>query len=108
MLGYGVFRENDAMSVVSVCETDPPMWINTLPESGRMENFVNKLFDVPRKDLPTYYRINGALYIANIDYFTHMESIYGRRTFAYVMPGERSVDVDTEFDFKIAEALCKS
>lgn len=108
IIGYKILRENNAYCVVGVCETDPPMWCNTLPESGRMENFINKLHDVPRENLPKYFKINGALYIVGIDYLEHMGSIYGAKTFAYVMPRERSVDVDTEFDFKVAEALCKS
>jgi CMP-N,N'-diacetyllegionaminic acid synthase len=31
------------------------------------------------------------------------KGFYGPKTYAYVMPKDRSVDIDTEFDFNLAE-----
>jgi CMP-N-acetylneuraminic acid synthetase len=32
-------------------------------------------------------------------------SIFGSRVYPYIMPAERSVDIDTEIDFRLAEIL---
>lgn len=33
--------------------------------------------------------------------------MFKKRCFAYIMPQERSIDIDTELDFIIAEAILK-
>ena len=52
-----------------------------------------------------WYRLNGAIYIINISHFYDVHDFRPQGTVAYVMPRNRSVDVDTLYDFKVAEAL---
>lgn len=98
-----------ASAVVSVCEVEHhPYWSNTLPKNNCMKNFMNPLIKGKnRQQLPTFYRLNGGVYVARIAYFREQKSFFGDKTFAYIMPRERSVDIDTEFDFKFAEFLIK-
>lgn len=98
-------RQADA--VVSVCATDHhPWWSNTLPEDGRMNEFLRpEVINTNRQNLPDFYRLNGAIYLANAPYLSATGSFYGERTFAYVMERERSVDIDTRLDFHLAELL---
>ncbi len=105
--GYQVMRGKDADVVISVCETCcSPLWSNTLPENGSMEGFLRlDLISKPRQSLPVYYKINGALYIVRTTYLKTCQSIYGKKSFALIMSRERSVDIDDEIDFVIAEAL---
>lgn len=98
-----------AKAVVSVCESNyPACWLNTLPKNGSMKSFLKPKFNKPRQKLPQYFRLNGAIYIAYSDYLINQKGFFGPETFAYVMPQERSVDIDTEFDFKIAEFILRS
>ena len=98
--------EKDANSVVSVCEMEhSPLWCNVLPLDLSLSNFLKKEWDKPRQELPTYYRINGAIYIAKVDYFLRTRDFYGEKSFAYIMPRERSVDIDELIDLKLAEVL---
>lgn len=98
-------EKKKANSVVSVCEMDhSPLWSNTLPDSLSMKGF-EKVFDTPRQQLPTFYRINGAIYLVDIEMLYQVCNIYDNNCFAYIMPRERSVDIDTEFDFRISEFL---
>ncbi|AHF07800.1 cytidylyltransferase domain-containing protein [Desulfitobacterium metallireducens] len=62
---------NSADSVVSVCESEhSPLWYNTLPENKSLNGFLRKeILTKPRQELPTYYRINGAIYAIKTDYF---------------------------------------
>ena len=55
--------------------------------------------------MPKVYAINGAVYVARIEWLISSKSFVGNDTSAYIMPRERSVDIDTEFDFKFAEYL---
>ena len=105
--GYKVMREKDANFVVGVCEMDhSPLWANTLPENLSMESFTRpEIAKIPRQSIPTYYRINGALYIVKIDYLVKSSGIYENRSFASIMRKENSIDIDDQMDFTIAEVL---
>lgn len=98
--------EKQAKAIISVCENEhPPYWSNTLPADHSMKNFIN--FDAikNRQELPTFYRLNGAIYLSEIDYLKQNKGFWGSQTYAYVMPKERSVDIDSLLDFKLAELL---
>jgi CMP-N,N'-diacetyllegionaminic acid synthase len=105
--GYNVMKVKEANFVVGVCEMDhSPLWANTLPEDLSMENFIRpEVVKVPRQNIPTYYRINGALYIVKVDYLMKTPDIYADRSFALVMRKENSIDIDDQLDFTIAEVL---
>ena len=47
-------------------------------------------------------RINGAIYIQNINYFMKNKKFKYPGTLFYKMPKEKSIDIDTEKDFKNA------
>lgn len=104
---YGLFLEKEANMVVSVCEMEhSPLWSNTLPKDFSMEQFEDPaLSDIPRQELPVYYRMNGAIYIARTDFLFSGKPIYGERSYAYLMDRESSVDIDDELDFLVAETI---
>lgn len=49
--------------------------------------------------------INGAVYVVDAEHLRQSGSLYGATTLAHLMPFDRSVDIDTEEDFAMAEAL---
>jgi len=49
--------------------------------------------------------LNGAIYLAYWNYLKQERSFFGDKTFAYIMPRERSIDIDEEIDFILAELL---
>jgi len=105
--GYNMMKAKEANFVVGVSEMDhSPLWANTLPENHSMENFIRpEIVKMPRQSIPTYYRINGALYIVRVDFLMESSDIYGDRSFASVMRKENSIDIDDQMDFAIAEVL---
>ena len=104
---HTIFRERDANAVVGVCETPhSPLWCNTLPADLSLMRFLRKdIADLPRQSLPKYYIINGSLYWVKTTYFLQNHDIYREKAFACIMPRERSIDIDDELDFHIAEAI---
>ena len=103
---FDLYQEKGATSVVSVCEMEhSPLWSNTLPESLCMDRFLDRVNDCQRQQLKTYYRLNGSIYIMDVEHFLSVNDIYNSGCYAYIMPTERSVDIDTALDFLIAETV---
>jgi len=59
----------------------------------------------PRQEYPPYYWINGAIYARDARWPSDW---YDEGTTPYVMPRERSIDIDDYTDLRIAEALLGS
>lgn len=92
--------QEDAAACVSVCTADKsPYWMHTLDESHRLCPLMQAghSFD-RRQDLPPVYAENGAVYVAKIDYLLRTKNFITDETRAYIMPAERSWDIDTEMD----------
>jgi len=102
-------KRRKASAVISVCHAyKNPLWMNTLPANGRMDSFIRKYITKKnRQKLPLYYQVNGAVYVWKWDYYKKNKSTYSAKTFAYVMPKKRSIDIDDEFDWIIGEELLK-
>lgn len=96
-----------ASAIVSVAETrHNPCWTNTLPADGSMKEFLRPdVLGKNRQELPVFYRLNGAVYAGYSEYIKSVNGFFGNGTFAYIMPKERSVDIDDEFDFHVAEIM---
>ena len=65
----------------------------------------DKLLGSNRQSLPEIYIPNGAVYVTKACFLIENESLYSKQTVGYVMPKERSIDIDTEFDFVLLETL---
>lgn len=100
--------EKRADAVIGVCETDhPPEWSNHLPADLSMAQFFRPGIRGTRsQDLPQSYRLNGAVYVYDCARLLASGSLaMDDRSYAYLMPRERSVDIDTVIDFEIAQLL---
>ena len=105
-----VFDKN-ADAIASVCEVEHPVqWSGILPEDKDMSNFLDST-DVQTRsqDLPINYRLNGAIFICNVNKFIEFGCmLLNKNIFAYVMPQDVSVDIDTKLDFMIAQEILKN
>ena len=104
---YRMLCEKEADFVVSVCECEhSPLWSGTLDESLSLDGFIKE--DVKRtcrQELPSFYRLNGAIYMGKTKAFCDNRNFLGTNGFAYIMTQEESVDIDSRLDFTIAELL---
>ncbi|WP_392340483.1 cytidylyltransferase domain-containing protein [Moritella marina] len=97
--------------VVSVCECEhSPLWSNIIPDDDNMGSFIREDIKGKRsQDLPTYYRLNGAVYAFTTDALIANQGIsYSNSVFSIKMPALRSVDIDNELDFKLAAVILNS
>jgi CMP-N,N'-diacetyllegionaminic acid synthase len=99
-----LFKNNNADSVISYCEEQHPVsWHKYLNEDGRLENiFPDEIKN--RQDVRTSYYPNGAIFVFSYR-LIKSGRYYGDHTFSYLMPRQRSVDVDTLDDFEYAQFL---
>lgn len=100
----------NAASAVSVCQTDShPYWMYHCDSANRVSPIIEERPDVTRRqDLPPVYSLNGALYLARVDWLLEQQNLIGQDTVGYIMPLERSVDLDSPYDWRWVEFLVKS
>ena len=105
--GLELFESNKAESIIGVTECPvTPLWTNTLPGNLSMHNFISPEIRLKnRQDFPTYYQLNGALFIARWDFIKQNKSWYGPESYALIMPSRRSVDVDNCLDLEFVRFL---
>lgn len=103
-----LLEEKQADAIVSVCEMDhSPLWSNTLPKDGNMNNFLrDEVLNKRSQDLEKYYRVNGAVYICKTDKLLENKSFFLKdNIFGYIMDRKSSIDIDEEIDFLFAEKV---
>ena len=83
-----------------------PFWMKIRTSGDKLGPFLPDT-DMPhqRQLLPELYYPNGAIYIVKTEVFLASRSLGAPEIDYYLMPSERSIDIDSEFDFKMAE-LC--
>lgn len=101
-----LFKKENADSVISYTEEHHPIqWHKYLSDDGKIEHiFDDKLQN--RQEIRKSYYPNGAVYVFDFS-LIRSGRYYSENTFAYIMPRERSIDIDTIDDFKYVEFLMK-
>lgn len=105
-----LLEKKKADAIVSVCEMEhSPLWSNTLPKDGNMNNFLkDEILNKRSQDLEKFYRLNGAIYICKTEKLIENKSFFIKENiFAYIMDREYSIDIDEEIDFKMANMLAE-
>ena len=99
-----ISKNKKAVVSMSRCEHSP-LLSNILPADESLSGFLPKHVKSRSQDNPTYYRINGAIYIFSREFVGNIRDIYCNEGIAYISPCNSGVDIDTETDFKYVEFL---
>jgi CMP-N,N'-diacetyllegionaminic acid synthase len=96
-----------AASCMAVTEaTENPYWMYRVSMDGRLSPLMrDDLRFSRRQDQPRLYLPNGALYAFQPDWLRRGRHFVDDNTIAYVMPAERSLDIDTEADMILFEQI---
>jgi len=100
-----LLEEKNADAIVSVCKAEhSPLWTNTLPANLSLDGFIpEKIQKIPSQQLPSYYRLNGALYFCRINRMIEERTLFLKSgAYAYVMDRKNSIDIDDQDDFELA------
>lgn len=100
---FALMIDQAAPAVVSVTPFDIPWPVLRRLDATRALQRV----DTPTSGLPSH-QLNGALYLGTPALLRATGSFTPPGTLPYVMPADRSVDIDTPLDFRIAEAIARS
>ena len=101
--------ENEADAVVSVVPVDQhPALMKTIDIHNFLIPFIPGNHESRRQDLPPVYTLNGAIYCVKRSVLLKSKSWCPPGALAYVMPRERSIDIDTPVDWALAELLMQN
>ncbi len=99
---------NGADSIISVVDVNNyhPIKMKRLSPDGFLSDYESyPIENPPRQSLPKVYIVNGAIYAVKRDVLMEGNSFKGKTCLGHVMPEERSVNIDSIVDFKVAEIL---
>ncbi len=103
-----LLQQQEADSVVSVRPAIGihPIRLKRVVENGQLIDAFESEGNAPRRrqDLETLYLRNGGIYAAKAS-VVETQGLWGSCCLAYIMPEERSININTEYDFKTAELL---
>jgi N-acylneuraminate cytidylyltransferase/CMP-N,N'-diacetyllegionaminic acid synthase len=100
--GIKLFYAKEADSVISCVKMNHPLsWVRDIDEKGKLTIPLESSMK-NRQDEKVMYIPNGSIYIFKIS-ILEKKQYYTDKTYALEMPRERSVDIDTELDFFLAE-----
>lgn len=95
-------------NIFSVCKASSSPYYNMIEVfEGKVQLCKQGNF-VRRQDAPTVYELNGAIYAWKREAFLDEAKVISANSDIFVMPNERSVDIDTELDFRFAKFLMES
>lgn len=105
---FSLLKEKKANNVVSVCEVNHPIqWCFPLDETLSLEKFANSPYNsMRRQELQKHYMENGAIYLTSANkILDEAYNLYKDNCIAYIMPKERSIDIDGEIDLEVFKTL---
>lgn len=102
---FDIYEKNKLKYLMSVTEFEH----NALRAVFVREDLIEPLFRDSimnrSQELEKTYRINGAIIITDVQDFIKTGTYFNYPLGAYIMPPERSIDIDTEFDYKMAQLI---
>lgn len=101
-----MFAERHA-PVVSVCRAEHPVeWLYTVDDDWRVSRVLSAgERPTQRQKAQVTYRPNGAIFVTAPAMLREHESFFEPGGRAFVMPAERSVDIDTALDLEVTRAI---
>lgn len=104
------FIENNNDNLITAMPSRRSPYFNLVEQDKDGKVYLSKKLDsavVRRQDAPKSYDMNASIYIWTRDTILNENSIFLEKTGLYIMPEERSIDIDSELDFNFVEFLMK-
>jgi CMP-N,N'-diacetyllegionaminic acid synthase len=95
---------DSAVSLVEI-EENHPVKIKKLEGDRVLPYSVEEVAGTRRQDLPVAYKRSGAVYAIKRDLIMEKNELYGEYTVGHIVPKDRSIDIDSPFDWLKAEYM---
>ena len=104
--------ESNADCIISVQESlSHPYTMTQITDNNIFSGFLMSAHDrneyQNRQNRPQFYSLNGAIYLIKTSILLEGNTLYPDFTMTYIMPKERSLDIDTDWDLNIANLVMK-
>lgn len=96
---------DSVMSVYALSKKYHPQRVKRIVDGLVQPYEANTIIGVQRHQLSDIFKGNGAIYAMWRSTLISKNSLFGERTAPYLMPLERSLDIDDWMDMKLAQAL---
>ncbi len=107
---YQQFLNNDNDNLITAMPSRRSPYFNLVETDATGKVTLSKKLDstiARRQDAPKSYDMNASIYIWKRNIILNENSLFLEKTGLYVMPEERSIDIDTELDFEFVEFLMR-
>lgn len=104
------FLKHKPNNLYSVCEARKNPYFNMVELNDNNRAYISKKVEkdvLSRQTAPKVYEMNASIYIYDKDFLLKTNTIHSNNTSIYIMPQERSIDIDSEIDFQFVEYLIK-
>lgn len=108
---YEMLLDNKVGNVVTVTETAHPVqWCFPLSKGNSLADYAASAYNqMRRQDLEKHYQENGAIYFVKADRILEPDyNLYQDDCYAYIMPRERSIDIDEKIDLLLVETIIQN
>ena len=105
----GLAKQKHANSVVSVVQANyhPDQFQQIDPDGTLTEFFDGVPKSYHRQDLEKLYHINGAIFLNSAKVITTDRTLYPKGAIPFIMPAERSLQIDEFWELRLAELILK-
>jgi CMP-N,N'-diacetyllegionaminic acid synthase len=102
-----ISRGAEAVVAVRLAEDHPYLTRRILEDGSLVEFVMSDVAYMRRQNLPPAYVFNGAIYVNRAESLRTQRTFFPPRALAYLMPHDRSLDVDTPWDLAVAELMAR-
>ena len=104
---YKQFSDEDADILITASPSRRNPYFNMVENVNGRISIVKQMDKLPvrRQDAPRVYDMNASIYIWKRDALLNNDTLFTENTSLFVMPEERSVDIDTEIDWDFVEFI---
>jgi CMP-N,N'-diacetyllegionaminic acid synthase len=104
---YEKFLEGKFGNLFAVCKSRKNPYFNMIERQEGKFQLVKKIIDEPscRQNAPEVFDIHASIYIWTREVLLSTDTLYTENTGIYIVPQERSLDLDTDLDWLLVEHL---
>lgn len=107
---FAQFSRDDNDNLITAMPSRRSPYFNLVEVGNDGKVYLSKKLEsaiLRRQDAPKSYDMNASIYIWKRNVILNEKTLFLDKTGLYVMPEERSIDIDTELDFEFVEFMMR-
>ena len=104
---FKLFKKNNSDNLISATNSNKSPYFNQIEFKKSKYDIVKRIKNFPkrRQDSPKVYDMNASIYIWKRNKLLSSDNLFTNKTSLYLMPPERSCDIDTQLDFEFVNYM---